>query len=255
MTVTPPGKVFVEVSSTASVRRLTRAALAAAGILLLSNLPFIPISLHAYLGALPLALAGLAYATLQFRLRPARETLLKRLLLAATFMVWAVDQLLSSGWAAAFIGDVVIAAYVLDLYWLIQEQAAADFSKPFETNSLETGYFVRSYNLQPMTLPFHACNLNAFTVDERIRYTALSEELHNAIVEKRELDEGFAFRISHSQLPPSGIVEWIALEQKCCPFATFELRFEPDQGPVWLHLSGGRTVKNIIRHELSRLLE
>lgn len=253
--VTPRVNLSGEVKSATWIRHFTRPALASAGLLLLSNLPFIPIPLHAYLSALPLALAGLAYAMLQFRVRPARETLLKRLLLAATFMVWAVDQLLSSGCAAAFIGDVVIAAYVLDLHWLIQEQLAANDSKPFETNSWDAGYFVRSYSLQPMAQPFHACNLNAFSVDERTRHTALTEQLHSAIVEKREFDEGFAFRISSSQLPPSRIVEWIILEQRCCPFVTFELRFEADQGPVWLHLSGDRSVKNIIRHELHRLIE
>lgn len=253
MIVTPPAKAFVEVRTTIWVRRLTRAALAGAGILLLSSLPFIPIPLHAYLSALPLALAGLAYAMLQIRMRPARETLLKRLLLAATFMIWAVDQLLSSGWAAAFIGDVVIAAYVLDLYWLIQEQTSANCSKPFETKTWDSGYFVRSYNLKPMAQPFHACNLDAFSADEHIRYAALTEQLHSAIVEKRELDEGFAFRICNSRLPPSEIVEWIILEQRCCPFLAFELRLEADQGPVWLQLSGSPGAKNIIRRELNQL--
>jgi hypothetical protein len=100
-------------------------ALALAGILLLSDLPFIPGELHAYLSSLPLAIAGIGYAILQFRVMPPRGVLLKRLLLAATFVLWAVDQLLPAGRLATVIGDVVIAAYVLDLFWLSQEQAAA----------------------------------------------------------------------------------------------------------------------------------
>jgi hypothetical protein len=100
-------------------------ALVLAGILLLSNLSFIPARLHGYLSSLPLAMAGIGYAILQLRVRPPRGTLLKRLLLAATFLIWAVDQLLPSGPLATLIGDAVIAAYVLDLYWLIQEQASA----------------------------------------------------------------------------------------------------------------------------------
>jgi hypothetical protein len=51
--------------------------------------------------------------------------LYKRLLLAATFVIWAVDQLLPPGRLATLIGDMVIAAYVLDLFWLSQEQASA----------------------------------------------------------------------------------------------------------------------------------
>jgi hypothetical protein len=69
-----------------------------------------------------LALAGLAYAILQIRLRPGRRTLAKRLLLAASFIFWAVDQLLPTGRLATFIGDAVVSAYVLDLLWIIQEQ-------------------------------------------------------------------------------------------------------------------------------------
>jgi hypothetical protein len=100
-------------------------ALAFAGVLVLSNLPKIPAQVHACLSSLPLAVAGTAYAILQLRVRPPRALLLKRLLLAATFVIWAVDQLLPSGRLATFIGDLVIAAYVLDLYWLIQEQVTS----------------------------------------------------------------------------------------------------------------------------------
>jgi len=100
-------------------------ALAFAGLLLLSNLPLISDRMHAYLSSVPLALAGIAYAALQLRTRPPRGTLFKRLLLSATFVAWAVDQLLPAGRLATLIGDAVIAAYVLDLYWITQEQAAA----------------------------------------------------------------------------------------------------------------------------------
>jgi hypothetical protein len=104
------------------LRLLPALSVILAGILLASNLPFVPGGMHAYLSAAPLALAGIGYAVLQIRKRPPRSTLLKRLLLAATFILWAVDQLLPPGRMATVIGDVVIAAYVLDLYWLIQEQ-------------------------------------------------------------------------------------------------------------------------------------
>jgi hypothetical protein len=105
-------------------------ALAFAGILLLSNLHLISDRFHSYLSSVPLAVAGIGYAILQFRLRPPRATLWKRLLLAATFVTWAVNQLMPPGWLATFTGDVVIAAYVLDLYWLTGEQVAAIPSEP-----------------------------------------------------------------------------------------------------------------------------
>jgi hypothetical protein len=112
-------------ANTARVRSLMMVAVAFAGILLLSNVPLLSDRLHAYLSSVPLAIAGIGYAILQLRAAPPRATLYKRLLLAATFVIWAVDQLLPSGRLATLIGDVVIAAYVLDLFWLSQEQVAA----------------------------------------------------------------------------------------------------------------------------------
>ena len=114
----------------AGVRSLMMLALAFAAILLLSNLPLISNRLHPYLSSVPLAVAGLGYAILQLRAGPPRGTLFKRLLLAATFVIWAVDQLLPSGRLATLIGDVVIAAYVLDLFWLSQEQTSVARSTP-----------------------------------------------------------------------------------------------------------------------------
>ena len=107
----------------AGIRLVVLAAVLLSAILLASNWPFVPGDMHTYLSAAPLALAGIGYAALQIYIKPVWSTLLKRLMLAATFVLWAVDQLLPPGRIATVIGDVVIAAYVLDLYWLVQEQA------------------------------------------------------------------------------------------------------------------------------------
>jgi hypothetical protein len=45
------------------------------------------------------------------------------LLLASAFILWAVDQLLPPGQLATLIGDAVISAYVLDLYWMTKVSA------------------------------------------------------------------------------------------------------------------------------------
>ena len=125
MSTTPALKTLTRAPNTVGVRSLMVLALALAGLLLLSNVPWISNTLHSYLSAVPLALAGIGYAILQLRAGPPRGTLFKRLLLAATFVIWAVDQLLPPGRLATLIGDLVIAAYVLDLFWLSQEQTSA----------------------------------------------------------------------------------------------------------------------------------
>jgi hypothetical protein len=101
---------------------LAKCALSCSMLLLLSNLLFPSVWTHAWLSSLPLALVGVAYAILQIRLRPSRGILAKRLLLAGAFVLWSIDQLLPSGRLAIALGDAVIAAYVLDLFWTIQSQ-------------------------------------------------------------------------------------------------------------------------------------
>jgi hypothetical protein len=93
----------------------------AAAVLLLAS-QFVSSEVHGWMSALPLLVGGTAFALLQLRLRPPRPTLLKRLLLAAAFIGWGIDQLLPAGRIALFLGDAVIAAYVLDLFWMGTDQ-------------------------------------------------------------------------------------------------------------------------------------
>lgn len=100
---------------------LAKCSLLAAGVLLAVNL-FVVGEAHAWFSSLPLALAGLGYSLLQIGLKPTARVLLKRLVLAAAFLLWALVQMLPSGRLAVFLGDAVIAAYVLDLYWMMRDQ-------------------------------------------------------------------------------------------------------------------------------------
>ena len=72
-------------------------------------------------GAAALALAGLLYAALQFRLRPAPAVLAQRLLLAGAFLGWAIVPFIA-GRRGELLGNLVIALYVLDMYWMMRNQ-------------------------------------------------------------------------------------------------------------------------------------
>jgi hypothetical protein len=102
-----------------------KCALLGAGVLLAAS-PFVPTVVHPYFSSFPLALAGLGYTLLQVYLKPPRLILLKRMVLAAAFLLWAVVQLLSPGRLAVFLGDAVIAAFVLDLFWIVQDQGQSE---------------------------------------------------------------------------------------------------------------------------------
>ena len=81
------------------------------------------------------------------------------------------------------------------------------------------------------------CNVNGLTPPERARSAALLQALRAATVERAELSDGYAFRLSEDASLPA-VAEWIALERKCCPFFRFQLDVDGESGPVWLRLTG-----------------
>lgn len=92
-----------------------------------------------------------------------------------------------------------------------------------------------------------ACNMSALTESERALYAKLSQTLLAAVQEKRELRNGYAFR-----MPPATLVtaaQWVAFERKCCPFFTFEMELARNEAPLWLRITGSEGVKAFIRAE------
>lgn len=92
-----------------------------------------------------------------------------------------------------------------------------------------------------------ACNMKALTSAERARHQELSHTLLAAVEEKTELPDGYAFRFPQASLVAAA--EWVSLEHRCCPFFTFEIKQERDQGPAWLRITGSEGVKAFIREE------
>lgn len=72
----------------------------------------------------------------------------------------------------------------------------------------------------------------------------------NAVIEIKELPDGFAFRFPSGPPIIVNLAEWITLERQCCAFLGFVLEIEPDQGPVWLSLTGGTGVKEFLQAEI-----
>jgi hypothetical protein len=92
------------------------------------------------------------------------------------------------------------------------------------------------------------CNLNAFTPEQKRRHGALSKKLHGSVTSTRELDAGFALKLSNTKITVPEAGEWMLLEFKCCPF--LEIALEPDAGALWLRLTGRAGVKEFLRGEL-----
>jgi len=95
--------------------------------------------------------------------------------------------------------------------------------------------------------PKFACNMGALTKSERAAHEKRSSALLGSIKERKELNNGYAFR-----LPGNSVVEaaqWIANERKCCPFFAFRIDVAGND-EVWLSLTGPAGVKPFIVAEL-----
>ncbi|MGA7795130.1 MAG: hypothetical protein WCA19_18990 [Candidatus Acidiferrales bacterium] len=68
--------------------------------------------------AAPLLLVGTSFLFVQPIIRPRLVELLKNVLLAATFLLWGIVQLMPQNAISVRLGNVVIALYVLDLAWV-----------------------------------------------------------------------------------------------------------------------------------------
>jgi hypothetical protein len=91
-----------------------------------------------------------------------------------------------------------------------------------------------------------ACNMAAFAADERRRYAALRARITDAIEDVVELTDGYRARLG-TAVTIAEAREWIALEQRCCPFLTLGL--QDDRGTLWLALTGPAGVKAVLAAE------
>lgn len=99
--------------------------------------------------------------------------------------------------------------------------------------------------------PVVGCNLVGREFADR--KAAIARDLFSHAELTEELPDGFAYRFPAGDPWPPKALEFIAAERQCCPFFTFELRFEPNDGPLWLRLRGSAEIKEFIRAELDGL--
>ena len=108
------------------------------------------------------------------------------------------------------------------------------------------------YPGQPAPAPF-ACNLKAFTPDQRVRWRLLIERVTSAVTEARELKDGYGLRVNTGQAPLVEVAEWIDLERRCCPFFDFQMDVHGEDGSLWVSLKGRDGVKDFINADFPLL--
>ncbi len=66
--------------------------------------------------------------------------------------------------------------------------------------------------------PAFACNLKAITAAERPRYKELVRRVRAAMRDRREISDGYAFKLDSKAVTLPEAAEWISMEHLCCPF-------------------------------------
>ena len=85
------------------------------------------------------------------------------------------------------------------------------------------------------------------TAEERSERGGVTRDLFGQAEQVRELPDGYAFRFPGGEDWAARLFDYVVFERRCCRFFTVALEFEPDQGPIWLHLRGPEDVKEFVR--------
>jgi len=86
--------------------------------------------------------------------------------------------------------------------------------------------------------------------EQAARREQVVKALFAAVRQARELPDGYGLEFPGNSDWLLRLTEFVAFERVCCPFFTFELVCEPEQGPIWLNLRGPEGVKEMVRVEL-----
>lgn len=95
-----------------------------------------------------------------------------------------------------------------------------------------------------------ACNLAALTPKERKEHAALTHKLLAAATKRDATANGYSFTIDKRRVSIAEAGQWIAFEERCCPFIDFQLAVTRNDGPLVLTLSGQEGVKEFLAAEL-----
>ena len=79
------------------------------------------------------------------------------------------------------------------------------------------------------------------------RQTELLRIFQGALLETKELDDGYAYRFPSGANWIAELAQLITFERECCPFLRFNLRLEPANGPLWLELTGPQGTKDFLQ--------
>jgi hypothetical protein len=95
-----------------------------------------------------------------------------------------------------------------------------------------------------------ACDLTAIPEDQRANHQRNASYLFSHVAQEvQELPQGYAIRFAADAY--TLVTAFVANERLCCPFFTFRVEVLPQQGPIWLRITGPEGVKPLLRAALN----
>jgi hypothetical protein len=90
-----------------------------------------------------------------------------------------------------------------------------------------------------------ACSLTS--AEFRERESSLLAQFRSAVEATEELADGYAFHLPGDRRTIALLAELFTAERECCPFLTFELHADPNQGPLLVRITGSAGAKEFVR--------
>lgn len=101
----------------------------------------------------------------------------------------------------------------------------------------------------PRPDPVLACNAQAIPSQMRPAHAAHIQHLIASVQEVQALPTGYALRLSNETEIVQTIMAFLTYERLCCPFFHFLLDIQPEQGPIWLQVTGAIDLKPFVQSE------
>lgn len=93
------------------------------------------------------------------------------------------------------------------------------------------------------------CNTKALTPQKRADHIEITEKLLAARKQTVEVEKGYEFQFSPTDVSLAEMADWVAAESKCCPFFDFHIDLEREGRLLCLRLTGEPGIKAFIREE------
>jgi hypothetical protein len=88
------------------------------------------------------------------------------------------------------------------------------------------------------------------TAELRKRKASVIASLKNQLLEKKELDNGYAYKFKGTDAILNELSSFIKTERECCDFFVYSISISGDKSEAWLSLTGPEGAKKFIEAEL-----